>query len=367
MTRMSDILKNVSSNIASDSKQVDVKSKPVDDTIVENKVVNSVKNEQNDHKEAPKHKIHRKHHSKVKFKETICINDDESKSECLIFQDLCCLANDVFVKSNASIDEISFASILEMMKRIYRDLNYDHIKLLKQAYHYDTQEDNYLIAHAVSSTIYAIKLAQSLNYSEQNCLEIGAAAFFHDIGMKDYIYLVNKSESLNENEYEVQKAHVLNIEERLSFVVGIPDRVVVAIQQHHERYDGSGYPERLKRSKISDYAQIISLIDVFVALNHKRAYRERFSPLDAIEVILEVKESFSYRLIKKLIENIGLFPVGSMIVLNTGEKAEVENINSLIPLRPKVRIIYDAHGDEIVERKILDLTKHQTLYIEKSL
>lgn len=349
MIRMTEILKNIKNADASAGRTI----KKNGNTCGKNKT---------------KPQVHKRHHFKVKCQELKSDNAKSNNSNIESTIDkLCDFASKIYAKDADIRQCILDDSLSGLLREVFKELKDNPFRLLEFAYNYDTVEKNYLRSHSVSSAIYSIRLAQTLGYIENSCIEIGTAAFLHDIGMKDYLNLVETNETLTESEYEMQKFHVTRAEEILQSFDNIPEAVVKAVKQHHERYDGSGYPEKLKRSKITEYSQIISIIDVYTALIHKRSYRNKFNSIDAIELMLENKESYSYRLIKKLIESIGLFPVGSIIELNTGERGVIIELNQLIPLRPKIKITNDAHGDEIIGDKLFDLTKHQTLYIEKVL
>lgn len=355
MTRMSDILKKLNVNDVRDESSAAKHSA----------------------KEVKQHKPkkHKSKHRANNFKEvkqaveTKAVDKIKESNNKQVdnFAELVEVSTNIFTKGKNYIEKLSYKKLSTLVESIYSELKTSEYNLLSNAYKFDSSQDNYLISHSTASCIYATKFAIELNYSKESCIELGVAGLLYDLGMLDYISIVNKADPLSEAEYETQQSHVAATSRFISLIEGIPERITEAAAAHHERIDGSGYPNNLKRAKINEFAQILGIIDVYNALIHNRKHREKFSAIDATELIIDNKDSFSYKLIKFLVASIGLFPVGSMIELNTGEKAEITVLNNLIPLRPTVKIIYDSHGESIVENKVFDLTKHQTLFIARSL
>ncbi|MCK9473953.1 HD domain-containing phosphohydrolase [Sulfurimonas sp.] len=143
----------------------------------------------------------------------------------------------------------------------------------------DTNEHNYRV------TLYAIKFAQSINLDNENIKVLIKGAFLHDvgkIGISDNILL--KNGSLNEEEFEIMRSHVVKGVELVNDDSWLEDAKAV-ILYHHERYDGSGYPNKVKNKEIPITARIFAIVDVFDALTSKRPYKEPFSYEKSIEIL----------------------------------------------------------------------------------
>jgi HD-GYP domain-containing protein (c-di-GMP phosphodiesterase class II) len=126
--------------------------------------------------------------------------------------------------------------------------------------------------------------------------------------------------------------------------------------QEHERWNGQGYPRGLKGDQIHEYARIIGIVDIFDALISPRPYRQRRLPHEAIrELLIAEKATFSGQIIKALIQQFSLFPLGTMVRLNTGEIGAVTQLNAHYPLRPVVTINHGADGSAMVSPKAIDL------------
>jgi HD-GYP domain-containing protein (c-di-GMP phosphodiesterase class II) len=127
---------------------------------------------------------------------------------------------------------------------------------------------------------------------------------------------------------------------------------------------GQGYPRGLKGAEIHEYAQIIGLADTFEALLHSRPHRKRFLPHDAVrELVVKEKASFSTRILKCLIQQFSVFPLGTRVQLNTGEIGEVIEVHPQYPLRPVIRVYMDPGRVLLREPRLEDLSKTMLVHI----
>ncbi len=230
---------------------------------------------------------------------------------------------------------------------------------------YDLKEDA-LYYHVVNVSIIVLELGRGLGYEKQKLIELGVAGFMHDIGIIRFLELVNKSGKLSAEELRKIKEHPLNGLEILNKIGGefIPGLAEV-ISQEHERLDGSGYPKSLKDDEISESAQIVGLADVYEAMTHFRPYRLRFSPSKTMNTILNEKNAFRSKVLKVLLERIGIFPIGTMVRLNTKEIGMVFKANQGFPLRPMVIVLFDEAGNKLVGPKQIDLSANLLICIEE--
>ncbi len=230
---------------------------------------------------------------------------------------------------------------------------------------YENKEDA-LYCHVVNVSIIALELGKGLGYQKSQLLELGVASFMHDIGLIKYLELINKNGKLSEEEFREVKNHPANGQEILrkiggEFMAGTID----VIRQEHERLDGSGYPNGMHEGQISELAQIVGLVDVYEAMTHLRPYRLRFSPPKTMNTILNKKNAFSSKILKVLLERIGVFPVGTMVRLNTKEIGMVNKENQGLPLRPLVMVMFDESGNKLAQSKQIDLSSNLLICIEE--
>jgi HD-GYP domain-containing protein (c-di-GMP phosphodiesterase class II) len=232
---------------------------------------------------------------------------------------------------------------------------------------YANNEDA-LYRHVVNVSILSLEMGRGLGYQKQQLLELGVASFMHDIGSIKYLELINKNGKLTDEEFSKVKDHPLNGVEVLSKIGGefVPGLIDV-ISQEHERLDGSGYPKGLRGDQIKEYPQIVGLVDVYEAMTHLRPYRLKFSPPKTMNTILNKKSAFSTKVLKVFLEKIGIFPVGSIVRLNTKEVGAVYRENQGLPLRPKVLVTIDENGNKLVSPKQIDLSSNLLVCIEECL
>jgi HD-GYP domain-containing protein (c-di-GMP phosphodiesterase class II) len=128
--------------------------------------------------------------------------------------------------------------------------------------------------------------------------------------------------------------------------------------QHHERPNGSGYPRGLQGDEIHEYANIIAIADVYDALISDRPYRRGILPHEAYEVLLELtRTQLDLNILKVFFKYVAIFPVGSLVQINTGEIGVVIEVRQQFPLKPQIRIILDAKGyavDKVYEMNLKD-------------
>jgi len=226
----------------------------------------------------------------------------------------------------------------------------------------------YLYGHVANVCFMSLQLARGLGFERSRLLETAEAAFMHDIGMVGFLGLANKPMRFIGQEIEEIKKHPqhgLNLINQAN--AGFPAMVFDVVGQEHERMDGSGYPQGLKDAEISEAAQVIGLVDVYEAMLHARPYRKKLTPSEAMNTILENKKAFGYPVVKILIEKIGIFPVGSLVRLNTREIAQVVRDNMQSPLRPVVSVVCSSEGKQLKDPKQVDLMGNPLIYIEECL
>lgn len=271
-------------------------------------------------------------------------------------------------KNRTSIQRLS-NEITELLRRLdanselHNDLELDIIK--RTAGIRESGENHGdLVQKSVIMMLYALKMGQRLHLQTEELRSHILAAMLHHIGMAQVPSSIRlKKERLTQDELdEIRKASA-NGHDYLN-ECGVTDPIILlATKQSNERFDGSG-PSGLSATDISFSARMIGLLSMFEALIHFRPYRHRLLPRDAIrELVNHHKTAFDPVMLKALIESISLYPVGTYIQLNTGDVGLVTQVHDRLPLRPKVLINMDAHGNKIPERTI-NLKEQPNLMIQ---
>ena len=217
--------------------------------------------------------------------------------------------------------------------------------------------DDYTYTHSINVAAISVVFGEYIGMSREELVLLGVAGMMHDLGKTTVPSgIINKPGPLNKAEREEVRRHPeygCHILQRNS---EIPDRVMKAVLHHHERYNGSGYPDGLTRKDVPAFARILCLADVYDALTSDRCYKNAILPNKALGIMYGMRDQdFDPVEVQLFIKCLGIFPAGSFVRLNTGEYALVFETNSHEPLNPKIRIIMDEEMKPIHTRDV-DLT-----------
>lgn len=227
--------------------------------------------------------------------------------------------------------------------------------------------DEYTFIHSVNVCVMAITIGLALRYEKRQLKELGLGALLHDIGkIKVPLEIIRKPGILNSIEREAVEKHSLYAFQILKVMPNVPSSVALAAYQHHERFDGQGYPQQLKGRTIHEYARILAVVDVYDALVTDQCYRPRFKSYEAAEIIwCSSGYAFDPEIVKAFMDNIVIYPVGSIVELNDGQRGVVTKINRTAPARPVVCVFYDQLGENLNIPRKIDLTNNLTAFITK--
>lgn len=197
--------------------------------------------------------------------------------------------------------------------------------------------DEYTFKHSVDVATMAMVVGRKMGLTPEEVYDIGVAGLLHDIGKsKIPNELLNKPGRLTEEEFAIMKQHPLIGYNILKNNEGLKDTIKYAVLQHHEKINGQGYPMGVEGSKITAYAKILAVVDIYDALVTERPYKSAFSQRDAVEMLMAMTYELDIEALKGFLNSVILYPVGCIIELSNGEKAKVvENFSDYI-LRPKV-------------------------------
>ena len=185
-------------------------------------------------------------------------------------------------KINANCVELIMKSIILLIK--------NDKKFIKNTMPYLRDED-LLENHSLHVAIYSITLGYALKYPDAKLIQLGTAAFLHDTGLKKIdTDIIRKEAKLNEQESQIVQKHCKYSVEIIKQNKILDPYILDAVMHHHERYDGSGYPNGLKKNDISDFASILAICDVFDALTSHRPHRKSFSSFEALKLMMRDSE-----------------------------------------------------------------------------
>lgn len=247
------------------------------------------------------------------------------------------LMSDIRLGAQIKLDQME-PMVESMMDSIFRNPN-ALLPLAGLKHH-----DSYTFEHSVGVCALMVAFARELQLSRDIIREIGMGALLHDVGKARVPEaILNKPGRLNDDEFRQMKAHVVQSTALLEKTPGVSATALVVASQHHERYDGSGYPHRLKGEAISLYGQMASIVDVYDAISSDRVYHKGLQPSEALKKLLEwSNHHFEPQLVHNFIRSIGIYPTGSLVRLESNRLAIVLEQNERDLLHPKVLIIYHA-------------------------
>jgi HD-GYP domain-containing protein (c-di-GMP phosphodiesterase class II) len=193
----------------------------------------------------------------------------------------------------------------------------------------------------------------------QDRLEIlGMLGLLQDVGKLKLPTALATNGPGNAAEIELYRTHVDHSVEILSNTPGLPPELTGLASLHHERFDGSGYPRGLRGGGIALFGLIAGIVDTFDTLTAPPPFGENLSPSNALNIIYKGRgKQFHPALVEQFIQCIGVFPVGSVVELNSGEVAIVLAQNMVRRLQPRIMVVRDAHGHPLIPYKMLDLMK----------
>jgi len=221
------------------------------------------------------------------------------------------------------------------------------------------EKGEYAESHSLDVSIYMTAFGRFLQLEQGQIELLGYLGLLQDIGkVRLPKELLEKRGRLTAGEFARAKLHVNYSAEILRTTPGLPPELPRLAMRHHERYDGSGYPNRLRGSEIGMISSIAAIVDTFDAMTVRRPYADPVPPSTAISSLYKWRDVlFDAGLVEQFIRFIGIFPVGSLVELNSGEIGVVISQNAEERLKPRVMVIRDAKGIELRPQKLLDLSR----------
>lgn len=231
------------------------------------------------------------------------------------------------------------------------------------------QMDRYTYEHSVSVAVLMMAFAKDLDMAPDEVHAVGLGGLLHDIGkarMPDEV--LNKPGPLTEEEFDIMRQHVHCGLEILSESPELPELSLRLVAEHHERHDGSGYPERLAGDDISQAGKMAAIVDVYDALSSDRVYHDGQHPTIVLRRILEwSRDRFDQELTQRFIQCVGIYPVGTLVQMSDGTLAVVVRANPESLLRPVVRVIYKIKDRSFVTPHLLDLADQSSVEPDSSI
>jgi HD-GYP domain-containing protein (c-di-GMP phosphodiesterase class II) len=226
-----------------------------------------------------------------------------------------------------------------------------------------------LAKSSVNTAILSALTGTELKLPNHKILQLVTGALFHDVGMLRMPEIINKKGELSEGELQQMQNHPQAAYKIVCKELLFAEDVGFIAIQHHERWDGTGYPRQIARTAIDIGARIVSVADAFEAMASKKPYRDSMTGYQAMKNLLSDNgRRFDPDVLKAFIKTMGIYPIWSIVLLNNGAVARVLEVRGDAPLRPKIRIVINRAGRNYPKDggPLIDLLAEKGLFIAKA-
>jgi HD-GYP domain-containing protein (c-di-GMP phosphodiesterase class II) len=222
---------------------------------------------------------------------------------------------------------------------------------------------------SINCMIYSILIGINMKIPSHRLIHLALGALLHDVGMKKVPEkVIGKSGNLHDDEKKLIQTHTVLGYTLITRDLKYPDEIGQIALQHHERWDGKGYPRGLSGKNIALPARIVSVADAFEAMVSERPYRNSMIGYTAMRQLLnDNSRRFDSDILKIFIKSMGIYPLGSLVLLNNSAIAKVEEIHPEAPLRPGVRVVVDENGKKLNNGRVIDLINVKELFIARAI
>jgi HD-GYP domain-containing protein (c-di-GMP phosphodiesterase class II) len=223
-------------------------------------------------------------------------------------------------------------------------------------------------ASVVNVTILSTIIGMVLRFTSHRLIQLTTAAYLHDIGMrKSSREILSKKEKLSPEELNQIRTHPIHSYRTIAKDLKYPDEIGIIALQHHERWDGQGYPRKLRGEDINIASRVLAVADAYIAMINERPYRNSIIGYSAMKTVLSDNgRHFDPKILKAFLESMGIYPIGSVVQLNNSSIGRVIEIHTEAPLRPVIELIVDEYSNAIREKETLDLLAKKNLFIVKA-
>lgn len=223
-------------------------------------------------------------------------------------------------------------------------------------------KDSYTYNHSVSAAVWAVAFGRHLGLPKKDLQSLALGALLFDIGkMKLPDKLINNPKRFNQYEFKLVKQHVNYSIEIIKETQGIDQDVIDMVYTHHERHNGSGYPQGLAGDAIPLFGKIAGIVDCYDAIISERPFASPLSPHDAVKKFYEWRDiDFQAELVEQFIQVVGIYPVGTIVELSDGQIGVIVAQHNIWRLRPQVMLLLDANKEPLNHFGIINLYTETT-------
>ncbi len=218
--------------------------------------------------------------------------------------------------------------------------------------------DDYTFMHSVAVCALMIALARQLGLDDQQTREAGMAGLLHDLGKAMMpLDVLNKPGKLTDEEFALIKTHPEEGHKLLLEGKGVTEMIKDVCLHHHEKVDGTGYPKGLNGDTMSLYAKMGAVCDVYDAITSNRPYKAGWDPAESIKRMAEWKGHFDPTVFQAFVKSLGIYPIGSLVRLESGKLGVVIEQGEQSLLKPKVKVFFSTKSQAYLRPEIIDLAR----------
>jgi HD-GYP domain-containing protein (c-di-GMP phosphodiesterase class II) len=265
-----------------------------------------------------------------------------------------------------SLKEIDDQKILSIHSSILSELDFRKPLLMNLVIMRNSFD--YIISHSLSVAVFSALIGRSLGFSAEKLLELSRSALLHNCGM---LFLPGDL-AVKKGKYTDKEMHQVKTHPLLGYKILNEDvkanlKIALAALEHHENYDGTGYPRGIRGKDISEYARIITIADVYTALAIEKEYRNKLNTYLALrEIISQSNLKFDPDFVKAFVLAMSIYPIGTIVRLNNKCTGIVVEVNDQAKLKPFVKLLVNEFGDRLVDQNIIiNLLDEKKLFISQ--
>ncbi len=222
--------------------------------------------------------------------------------------------------------------------------------------------DDYTYMHSVAVCAMMVALARQLGLDEEQTRSLGMAGLLHDLGKVAMpSEVLNKPGKLTDAEFDIMKTHPTEGYKMLMASSGVDAVALDVVLHHHEKMDGSGYPERLKGDAISLHAKMGAVCDVYDAITSNRPYKSGWDPAESLRKMAEWTGHFDPKVFQAFVKSMGIYPVGSLVRLSSGRIGVVTEQSAKSLTTPCIKVFYSSKSDMRITPYVLDLSQPKAI------
>ena len=292
--------------------------------------------------------------------------EEKRKEIQVFFREICGFLENIYETYKLK-ELISQKLLLDHVKKIIQTLKEKREYLLDFS-NLKSTEHNYLISHSVKTTIVSIALAEFLKFPPHRIIELGMGAMMHKIGMlKINESILTKKAELQEHEWKAIQAYPI-LGFKILKEMDFPKASAMAVLEHQERVNGSGYPRKVTGDQISLYGKILGVVSSYCAAVEKRPFKEGKNPHSGImEILQDMGKQYDDKIVKALVFTLSVYPIGTVVQLTNKSIAIVTKTTPNNPKQPVVKVLTSETGEKLTEKIIVDLSQNNKMQIARPL